>query len=334
MKKKITILTTILALSFAGVSYSQEDITDFMNFGEQNASKFTDYYIAPLGHSIGNNLNSGWYNTGQAHRLGRFDIRFAVPVTFVGEDERYFSFDPDDYEGLSLVDVEDNKSPTLFGSTDEGPEVFFDGTEDMDTTFTMNLPPGIGIGYFPLVPPVLQLNVGLFKDTEVKIRYVPKAELEGFSTGLYGFGLKHGISQYIPVFDRLPLDLSLIGTYANMSSAFDLDYNSPDNSVNDQKLDISASAYSANLVASTKLPIITFYGGLRYMYSNTQFLVLGDYDVGPSVFVDPVDSEFERSQVGLNAGIRLKLGFLCLFVDGTLANYSSVTGGISLGLHN
>ncbi len=330
MKKKLAILTTMFALFVSSVSYSQDDITEFLEFGQHNASQLVRSYVDPLGHSLGNNMNSGWYNTGQAHRLGRFDFRFGIPVTFVSEDRRTFVFDPNDYEGLSLVDPSDNKAPTIFGSKGDGPLVEYEGAE-------INLPPGTGIGYFPIIPPTLQLNVGLIRETEIMIRYVPTVSVRDFSTGMYGFGVKHGIKQYIPFIKHIPFDLSIIGSYGNMSVAYGLEYdplNNPDIDIDEQELDISATAYSVNLVASKKLPFITFYGGLRYMYSDTRFVMAGDYDVGTEVITDPVDFNMTSSQFGLNAGTRVKLGFLSLFVDGTWSKYSSITGGISLGFHN
>ncbi len=337
MVKKFTILSTVLTLFAGSMSYSQDDITDFLNFGQHNASQLIKSYVEPLGHSLGNNMNSGWYNTGQAHRLGRFDLRFAVPVTFIGDNKRYFEFDPDDYIRMSLVDPEDNQAPTLFGDDEYGPLVFFEGNENLEEG-RFRLPPGTGIGYFPLVPPVLQLNVGLVRDTEVKIRYMPTVSVRDFSAGSYGFGIKHGVKQYIPVIEHLPVDISLIGSYTNMSTTYGLHFDpgdNPDIDIDEQELDISANAYSASLVASRRLPFITVYGGVRYMYADTQFILAGDYEIGTdNIITNPVDESIKSSQAGLNAGARLKLGILSIFVDGTWASYSSVTGGISMGFHN
>ncbi len=333
MKKQTKALIAIFTMCLSTLSYSQDEITGFLDLGHENASLLISSYLEPLGHSVGSNMNSGWYNTGQAHSLGRFDVRFGVPVTFVGQEQRYFVFYEDDYTGIKLVDPADTRAPTLFGSDKDGPEIYFEGTEDHPEG-SFNLPPGTGIDYFPLIPPVLQVNVGLIRDTEVMFRYVPTIGYEGFSIGLYGFGIKHGVDQYIPVVEKLPFDISLIGSYANMSTIFEIDYNSSANSDNDQKLDISSTAYSASLVASKRLPFISVYGGVRYMYSNTRFLMLGDYDVNGMILTDPADGDILGSQFGLNAGTRLKLGFLSFFVDATWAKYSSVTGGISLGFHN
>ncbi len=127
MKKKFTVITVVLTIFVGSVCYSQDEITRFFKFGEYNTSKLVEFYLEPLGHSMGNNLNSGWYNTGRAHGLGRFDLRFGMPVTFVSDEHLEFMIRPDDFEGLSLVDVKDNFAPTLFGSKDDGPDVRYEG---------------------------------------------------------------------------------------------------------------------------------------------------------------------------------------------------------------
>ncbi len=166
---------------------------------------------------------------------------------------------------------------------------------------------------------------------------MPTVSVRGFSTGLYGFGIKHGIKQHIPFMKQMPPDLSLIGSYARMISAYGLEYNpldNPDIDVDKQELDITSNAYSVSLVLSQRFPFVSVYGGVRYMYSDTRFAVSGQYDIGAQVLEDPVDVEVKNSQLGLNGGMRLKLGFICLFADGTWANYSSITAGISIGFHN
>ncbi len=329
MKKRITILLAIF--SIGSFSYSQEDITELFKAGTSNAEKLMHYYAEPLAHSLGNNMNSGWYNTGRAHGLGRFDIRFATPITFVSTDYQDFLFDESEYENLSLANTDKTtaKSPTIFGDNKEGPLLDFNGTE-------FELPPGTGISFLPLVPLVLQGNVGLVKDTELKFRYMPEVTTRDFSTSMYGFGLKHGLLQYIPVLEHLPMDISIIGTYTNLGASYSLDYNpqnNPDIDTHNQKLDLSASAYSVNLVSSVRLPIVTIYGGLRYMYSDLNLVTVGDYQIGLDVIKDPVDINMDNGQFGVNIGTRVKVGFISFFVDGTISNYSSITGGVSLGFH-
>lgn len=329
-KKMMSILASLLLMAVLGNSLrAQDDVTEFLKFGQENANQLSQLYLSPLGSALGNNLNTGWHNTGQAHKLGRFDIRFAVPVTFIGVSNQTFRFIESDFQGLSLVNPSENLSPTVFGEDKSGPWVSYEGE-------SFQLPQGSGYQIFPLIPPVVQLTVGLVKDTELMFRFVPEIEVDKFSTQMFGIGVKHGIRQYIPGIKHLPFEISLIAAYSKFNAGYDLSYN-PDNNpavdVDLQKLDMTASAWNVNLIASKKLSVITFYGGIRYMSSDMDFSLAGNYAIKDTVINTPVSLSTQDSQVGLNGGFRLKLGFFSLFADGTLARYSSVNAGFSLGFH-
>ena len=320
----------------AQVSRTQNSTTDFLQFGTDNAGKLSSLYLGPLGQSLGNNMNNGWYNTAQAHRLGRFDFRIGFPVTLVSEPARMFRFVESDFEGMSLVNPSEDMAPSVFGNNESGPLVSFAGEE-------FALPPGTGINFFPVLPPSLQLNLGVSFDTELMFRYLPNINVSDFSTRMIGFGIKHGIKQHIPGISLLPFDLSVIVAYSRFQADYGLNYNPENNSqidTDEQKMEINATAFNANLIISKKLSVITFFGGFRYMTSNTGILMAGTYPVAANgastgeILTNPVNINMNGGHVGLNGGFRLKLGFLSMFADATLARYSSVNVGMSMGFHN
>jgi hypothetical protein len=333
MLKRIIISGSLLFALLSTKVEAQTDITDFFEMGHENASVFVGNYLAPMGIALGSNMNSGWYNTAQAHRLGRFDFRIGIPTTFVNSTERYFTFIESDYQNVTLVNSEDNLVPTIFGENRPGPAVSYQGAE-------FQLPSGTGVNAFPVIPPSLQFNLGLIKDTEVMFRFVPETTINDFTTSTMGFGIKHGIKQHIPGIRYLPFDLSLIMAWSQFNALYGLSYNpqnSPDVDTDAQNLDVQARAYNINLVVSKKLSVITFHGGLRYMHSDTDFLVMGGYPMpngGPSLSENPISVNKTHGQVGMAGGFRLKLGFFSIFADGVLSDYSSVNAGISLGFHN
>ena len=63
--------------------------------------------------------------------------------------------------------------------------------------------------------PMLQASVGLVKGTELSMRYSPNLSLGDAGTfGLWGVGLKLGVSEWIPVIEKIPVfHFSLIGGY-------------------------------------------------------------------------------------------------------------------------
>ena len=57
---------------------------------------------------------------------------------------------------------------------------------------------------------MLQAGIGLPLKTEVDFRYSPEIKLKSFNLGLMGIGLKHDLLQWIPVLNKVPIDLSVM----------------------------------------------------------------------------------------------------------------------------
>ena len=73
------------------------------------------------------------------------------------------------------------------------------------------MPGGLNI---PLLPvPMVQAGVGLIKNTEIDVRFMPKLEMKNVNIGLWGVGLKHDILQWLPIVDKIPIVGSRINKF-------------------------------------------------------------------------------------------------------------------------
>jgi hypothetical protein len=225
---------------------------------------------------------------------------------------------------------------------------------------TFKTPPGLGIDVAPL--PVAQVNLGLFRKTEVMVRYLPEINFKKGQINMWGLGLKHSISQWIPVTNKLPFDITAAAAYTDFKTSYDLNLQ-PETEVqgwpvvqsnasfNNQQLQLSTKAYFASLVVSKTIAILTVYGGLNYSQSETKLVAAGLYPVtsvrnktptpeSPESYElyvrelqNPLDIAMHQSQAGLTAGFRLKLAILSFNAEGTLARYPSATAGIGIGFN-
>src|SRR5690606_21182897 len=106
----------------------------------------------------------------------------------------------------------------------------------------------------------LQLSVGLIKGLEVKARFLPKINTDDVALGLYGVGLQYDFSKLLPADKILPVALSAVVGYTQLNATYDFtNSNIVDGS--DQKIDVDMNVLTFQAIASTKLPIINFYGG-------------------------------------------------------------------------
>jgi hypothetical protein len=257
-------------------------------------------------------------------------------------------------------------TPTAAGESKTGPTVTYtydDGVLPAVDIISYSMPKGTGVYYFP--SPMIQAGVGLPKGTEIMGRYMPQTKFGlkgGTKAGLWGIGLKHSISQWIPGLSRVPIfDMSLMGAYSRLTlnSGLSVDpsmIGSTDNTTaavtfDNQSLDMMVQGYTINLLLSADLRIVCFYGGAGISSSKTMLKLDGYYpspvtdildaDFGTvtddSALKNPIDIEIETTDGSvtkprLNVGARLKFAVITFHVDYTYANYSLITAGLGVSL--
>ena len=363
MKKTRILLGSFLLMMLSMPSWSQIKQVDFITGGIQDAKPLFEAYLGPYANSFGADLNAGWYNTAKPHKLGGFDVTLTFNASWAPKIDRDFNLNDIGLSSFAVVDG-DPVTPTIAGkATPDRPYLtYMTQYEGNDIELARyQMPNGTGVNMVPV--PMAQLGVGLPFGTDVTFRYLPTLKLgDAGNVGLWGIGGKHNISQHIPVLKRLPvLDISVQGGYTRLSTFANVDFPATelvpsdrnlvsDNSVfDDQRIELSASAWTLNLIASQTLPVITFYEGIGYSNSTVNFGLKGNYPfvslatsgayageivvTDDDIITDPEELNFEMQNsrdLRLNAGFRIKLGVLTIHFDYTKANYSVVTAGLGV----
>jgi hypothetical protein len=169
---------------------------------------------------------------------------------------------------------------------------------------------------------------------------------------LWGVGLMHNVTQYLPGDKLLPFDVSVFGGYTKLDANAHLsiqpgnpmNYTSPYSSAsfNNQNLNISVTALNVSAIASLNLPVITFYGGLGYSKTKTEMVVSGNF---PTPTLNGTTPEYNNTGVktgadfpamnienfsGMraNIGLRIKLAIITIHADYTRAQYNVFSTGL------
>lgn len=363
------------------VAIAQEDVTQFLKAGVNDANTLIESYISPFGNAFGATMNSGWFNTAKAHKPAGFDLTITLNGIMIPEKFQSYDFNTLDLEKLTLKLLPQDPGfitslgSTLFGDTALGPEVdvktpnplfgINPGSAQDTVLVSFPLPPGLGMPYFAF--PNVQLRVGIYKNTDIMFRYIPKIAIPGGGisgeVGLYGIGLMHDFKQWIPGFKDLPFDMAIQGAYSKFefslgfpqalkpdpSAVYDSTGAVPDvTSYNDQGFIYDISAWNINVLISKKLSVITFYGALGWNQSTGRIALEGKYPI-PSGFVtapsspvvgamtvediqNPIDFTMKNGSPRFTAGFRLKLLILTIHADYTFANYPVATAGIGFSI--
>lgn len=316
---------------------------DFLRASASDANTLIGEYMNPAMTGFGYSINGGWYNTAKTHKKLGFDLTVTVNAAQVPDAAETFLFRNSDYSNIRLANGTSADLPTLMGSDGQAPTLeSFSNVGGQEIVTQFQAPQGLGLGNFNVVPaPTINLGVGLIKNTDLKVRYMPEVSSNDFKMDLVGFGIMHDIKQYIPFLKRLPIDVSVLAAYTSANVTYDLNDLGVDGSNQEAGYDITA--WTAQLLVSKKLALFTFYGGVGYNNATTSLKMTGEYiiqeatNVGgqnvPEVTItDPIDLEFESNGVRATVGLRIKLAVLTIHADYTAQEYNVIAGGIGLAI--
>lgn len=331
--------TFFVVVLFVGVlGYSQSNVNEVFAAGVEDAERFSDSYFGPVSEGAIYSLANGWYNTADAKPLGGFEISIIGNMTSFKnkEDKKQFVLNTADYENLQFVDGSTSKPVSTALGDLQGINVFVEGEIGPITTREeFELPTGLASENINFIPTgFVQVSVGLVKGLEVKARFLPKIDTEDVGFGLYGAGLQYDFTKLLPADKLLPIALSAVAGYTHLDASYDFtNSNIVDGS--DQRVEVDMNVWSFQAVASTKLPVINFYGGLGYVSGNSTTDVLGTYRVqsGPfqETYTDPFSLSRKASGVVGTLGAKLKIGFFRLNADYSFAEFNNLTVGVNFG---
>ncbi|MFY0655123.1 MAG: hypothetical protein JXQ96_24060 [Cyclobacteriaceae bacterium] len=326
------LLSTCLILSNNATAQGDLGFDEFLRAGAEDANTILGNYISPFARGFGFGMASGWYNTAKAHKPLGFDLTVTASLAKTPQKDLFFTFIENDYNNLRLLGGGSTELPTIFGGdTNEQLETEFSGV-----TETFQAPPGIDVedfgGYVPV--PMIQLGLGLVKNTDLKVRYIPtqKSEEDGYEVGLFGIGIMHDFKQWIPGIKTVPLDLSIFVGYTKLTTDFDL---SDSDITNNGTSSYNVNALTYQVLASKKLSVLTLYAGLGFNSVTSNMNMLGDYEIpasggGTIPLKDPIDLSFNSSGPRATLGFRLKLLIISIHADYTIQEYNTITAGIGI----
>ncbi len=324
-------------MSAITTTYSQENIEDILSAGVNDTEQYLGDYLNPATDALVYNLNSGWFNSGKAKKLFGFEISVIGNASFVKDENKNFVLNTADYENLRFLDGSPSKEvSTAFGDIEnvamvvEGP---LPGAVD-DAVF--ELPTGLGSSDINFMPSAfLQVSFGLIKGTEIKARYFPKVETEEVEAGLYGFGIQHEFTSWLPADKLFPVAISGLIGYTRLDGTYDFTATSIVSGSN-QRLEHVTDTWIFHVIGSTKFPVFNFYGGLGYATGNSKTDLKGTYiiqsgAIAGDTLIDPLSIDSSTSGIRASLGAYLKLGFFRLNADYTLASYNNLSFGVSFG---
>jgi hypothetical protein len=277
-------------------------------------------YLQPFSSAFGADLNTGIFRAASIPKMHpKIRLEFQVMSVIFGDDDKTFravterGFSPKTYAN----------APTVVGS---GKALIVEG--DGGTAFAF--PGGFDLHSFALAAP--QLRAGGVFGTEVIFRYFAldvggskdseDSEDSGNSSlgkiSLFGIGLKHNMSQYLP--PGIPVDLS--------AGFFWQSFSMGENKQGDKL--ISSHAFSIGVQASKKVAMfLEPYTGVSYDTNSMNV----SYESEATGSTTSIDIDFEKeSSLHLTLGLALELPVVKGFAEYNIAGMNSFAFGLGFGI--
>jgi len=185
-----------------------------------------------------------------------------------------------------------------------------------------------------LPAPMAQIGIGIIKETDIKIRWVPAIHSGQTSVSMFGIGIMHEVKQWIPGIKSLPFDLSGFVGYNSISGTASMAMSPGYNpSSTDGVLHYKFNSWVFQALISKKFSVLTLYGGLGWGTITTKVDITGTYKItatpaGSFDVKNPVSMNLANSSPKATFGMRLKFGPLYLNGDYTFQKYNAVSVGL------
>lgn len=328
---------------------SPEVVDNYVVGLTKDFNQYMGHYMSPMLKGIGYGFNNGWYNTARPHKSFGLDLTISANVAYVPVIDQSFTFIPDDYAVLDLPPNGDNNFPTIMGgtTTNEARSYLSKGDSDpilasifLEGPILDGIKEDLPINSSVVPSPIVQLGVGIFKKTEVKVRWVPTLQnIEGLEYKYFGLGVMHSISQWIPIVKEIKyLDVSGFIGFTNIDLAYTLEPGTIDGV--DQVANFGVNTITYELVGSATFSVFTGFVGVGFDNFKTNLSLDGEYivkipgaidsngDQLTETLVNPVTLNAKDGGFRATVGARLKLAIFTIHGAYTLQQYNTLNIGI------
>lgn len=331
MKMTLKYIQVVFIMIFHQVAIAQTDVTEFLNFGLDNAKLLSERYLMPQGKMVENSLTGGWFATAKVHHLGGIDIQAGVNYVFVSTGDYLFNVEKmigsGTLQNISLANGSVIQAPTVskeFLQGQERPLLDYNGV----TTEMPN-----GSGYNSMLSPLVGITVGISLNTEIALRYMlPVGDPNSGDATMYGVALKHSLKNYIPFIRRTPfLQLALAGNYSSYSSSLDVSYKSQSG----QALKVDATGYGGELIVGMDFPVFGFIGAVGYANTESAFSLDGTFiDVPGGTVESPELVTYNNGYVDYSLGIFFRFYQFRISANYSYGLYSMLNAQLAFELGN
>ena len=215
MKK---VLVAIVFMCNVGYSQSIDPIVlNHLDDFFADAIYYSNKFITPATDAAVYQSSGGWMFSAKKNK--RWSTTFGVHfnVFFVPNKDREFELKNTDFTFLKIQDATSATIPTALGNGKQIKIVDIYGA--INPNYPIETPKGINEDV--IIYPHLSGSVSLGFGTDVLAKFAPKTKINRGEYQVYGIGIKHNISQYIPVLESKKIHLAMMLSNSKENISFD-----------------------------------------------------------------------------------------------------------------
>ena len=207
--KKWFLLICLLSIKS---SFSQGQ--DFFNLLD-DATLYADKYITPMADAAVYQASSAWMTSAKKRDLWSVTVSIHGNAFFVPQSDKSFQISNSDFKFLNIEGASTLQAQTALGGTQVN---YLTGNLNLQlapglfTTVPVRIETPKGIEQNTIIYPYIMASVGLWQGTEVAVKYSTKTQLKKGDYQVYGFGIKHNLSQYFKSLEDSKINIATMIT--------------------------------------------------------------------------------------------------------------------------
>lgn len=230
----------------------------------------TGQYVEPAAQATIYQSSSGWFKNAKALNLWEVDLSLQANALFLPKRKQNFDISEANLVNLGIQGNQTTATiPTALGGESN---VVLEGSID-DEIIEIDAPEGLNQSVFNYFQ--IQAAIGLWKGTTFITRYSPKIKINKTYYQIFGVGLQHNISQWIPAIDSSKFNLAALVSYSkyNVSDEF-----SPANLVlgSINSINVEGNSILFSVLASKTIKKLDFTAAIGITKSEFTYKIGGD----------------------------------------------------------
>lgn len=287
MLKKIIFSIIVLASFYNGKAQTISQLQQ-VGYLLEDALFYSKQYIIPATDGAVYQASGAWNHSNKKRKTWDLSMGLNVNMFNVPKTDRTFVINNSDFKFFQIENGDTSVTvPTAMGNDNQ---IYLVGTIDGQQ---IRLKTPQGIDQQLVVYPYLDINLALPFGTELLTRTSTNTKLKKGYYQVYGYGLKHNLSQYFPKLESRNIYFSALAYYSKEDISFDfLDINTNFGSLGINQINGLVDTFHFQLSGSKQVGKVEIIGSFICNTSKFNYKVSGEKGTIENVF--PIQSTINK----------------------------------------